>query len=94
MSTKQYIMSPKRAKVLTEILECVRNSHGIIINKGCMSCEHKCFRNSVRRCGRTGKKVEARKVCEHWELSAALQNAGLPRGGVVRLKGTAEIIIH
>ena len=69
----------RKSKVLTGVLECVRNSHGISIIKGCMSCEHKCFRNSVRRCGRTGKKVEARNVCEHWELSDGLKNAGLIR---------------
>ena len=90
----QKSMGRRQSNVLTEVLECVRNSHGISINKGCMSCERKFYRKGGRRCGRTGKKVEARHICEHWELSAALKNAGLPRGGVVRLKGTAEIIIH
>ncbi len=59
-----------------EHLECVRNSHGIVIKKACMSCERKFYIDGVRRCGRTGKKVEARKVCEHWELSSGLKNAG------------------
>ncbi len=62
-----------------EHLECVRNSHGISINKGCMSCERKFYIDGVRRCGRTGKKVEARKVCRDWEMSSGLKNAGKNR---------------
>ena len=69
----------RKGNVLTGVLECVRNSHGISINKGCMSCEHKCFKGATRRCGRIGKRVEAWYVCKHWELSEVLKNAGLIR---------------
>ena len=39
-------------------------------------------------------KVEQRFKCKQWEMSDGLKNAGLQTGGVVRLKGTTEIIIQ
>jgi hypothetical protein len=38
-------------------------------------------------------KVRQQFVCCHWQMSDGLKNAGLQNGGVVRLRGTQEIII-
>jgi hypothetical protein len=38
-------------------------------------------------------KVEQRFKCKQWEMSDGLKNAGKQTGGVVRLKGTTEVII-
>ena len=38
-------------------------------------------------------KVEQKFKCKQWEMSDGLKNAGLQTGGVVRLKGTTEVII-
>ncbi len=69
-------MGRRKSNVLTGTLEYVRNSHGISIKKACMSCEHKFYRKGGRRCGRSGKETEARKVCRDWEMSSGLKNAG------------------
>jgi hypothetical protein len=37
--------------------------------------------------------VEQTYECQQWQMSDGLMNAGLQTGGVVRLKGTEEIII-
>ena len=73
-------------------LERVRNTRGTWINKGCMSCQHKKYLDGIRFCKLTDEVVEARSICPQWELSDGLKNAGLVNGGVVRQRGTKEVI--
>ena len=47
-----------------------------------------------RVCQMMGLKVEQKYKCRQWEMADGLKNAGLQNGGVVRLKGTQEIIIQ
>ena len=71
------------------------NAYHIKVNKMCASCQHKeVLRDGSRICQKVGLKVEQTFVCRHWEMNDGLKNAGLQNGGVVRLKGTAEIIIR
>ena len=72
--------------------ERVRNAWGILINKGCMSCQHKKYQEGIRFCKLTEQVVEARSICPKWELSDGMKNAGLANGGVVRQRGTKEIL--
>ena len=73
--------------------ERVRNTYGILINKGCMSCLHKAYQEGSRFCTLTEKEVTSRFICPEWELSDGLKNAGLNNGGKVRQRGTKEVII-
>ena len=58
------------------------------------SCGHKeCENDGTRICLKMGLKVEQAFVCSRWQMSEGLKNAGMLNGGVVRRKGTAEIII-
>lgn len=71
------------------------NAYHIKVKKMCASCEHKeVLRDGTRVCQRMGLKVEQQYLCSQWEMSDGLKNAGLLSGGVVRLKGTQEIIIQ
>ena len=75
-------------------METVMNAYYIKVNKMCASCKHKEGQNDGSRvCQKMELKVEQRYCCRHWEMNNGLKNAGLQNGGVVRLKGTAEIII-
>jgi len=72
----------------------VRNAHGCKIKKCCASCQHKCIeKDGTRVCAMMMIKVEQRFKCKQWLMSDGLKNAG-KGGGVVRLKGTTEIIIQ
>ena len=75
-------------------MEKVRNVHGILVKKGCMSCQYREIIDGVRFCKLTHLKVTACYMCKSWEMSEGLQNAGLERGGVVRLRGTLEVVIE
>ena len=72
--------------------ERVRNTRGTWINKGCMSCQHRKYIRSKRLCRLTEKEVTSRSICPKWELSDGMKNAGLANGGVVRQRGTKEIL--
>ena len=74
-------------------MEKVRNVHGILVKKGCMSCQYREIIDGVRFCKLTQWEVTASFVCKTWEMSEGLQNAGLESGGVVRLRGSLEVII-
>lgn len=75
-------------------MEIVLNAYRIKVNRCCASCQHKeCMYDGSRVCQKMGLVVEQKFVCRQWEMSDGLKNAGLQTGGVVRLKGTAEIII-
>ena len=72
----------------------VRNAHGVKVKRCCASCEHKCIdKGGARVCAQMMLKVEQKFKCKQWEMSDGLKNAGLQTGGVVRLKGTTEVII-
>ena len=72
--------------------EQVRNIYGILVNKGCMSCQHKKYLDDIRFCKLTEEAVEACSICPEWEMSDGMKNAGVNHGGKVRLCGTKEVI--
>ena len=57
--------------------EVCLNAYHISVKKMCASCQL----------------VRQQFCCCHWQMSDGLKNAGLQNGGVVRLRGTQEIII-
>ena len=70
------------------------NAYGITVKKMCASCQFKDVENDGERtCKKMELKVRQQFLCCHWQMSDGLKNAGLQNGGVVRLKGTQEIII-
>ena len=72
----------------------VTNLYHIQICKICASCAHKTVNERGKRfCEKLKKVVGQQDVCSQWEMSASLHKAGIG-GGVVRLKGTREIIIR
>ena len=72
----------------------VRNAYGCKIKKCCASCQHKCIESDgTRICALMMLKVQQRFKCKKWQMSDGMKNAG-KGGGVVRLKGTQEIVIH
>ena len=76
-------------------METVLNGYRFEVNKYCASCKHKeCMNDGTRVCQKMGLKVEQKYICRQWEMADGLKNAGLQNGGVVRLKGTQEIIIQ
>ena len=71
----------------------VRNSYDVKVKRCCASCQHKCIeKDGTRICSQMMIKVEQRFKCKQWLMSDGLKNAG-KGGGVVRLKGTTEVII-
>ena len=73
----------------------VRNAHGVKVKRCCASCGHKCIEtDGTRVCAQMMIKVEQKYECQQWQMSDGLMNAGLQTGGVVRLKGTTEIVIQ
>ena len=71
------------------------NAYGITVKKMCASCAMKDIMNDGERvCKRMELKVKQQFCCRHWQMSDGLKNAGLQNGGVVRLRGTQETIIH
>ena len=76
-------------------METTMNAYHIKVNMICASCKHKeCMSDGTRVCQKMGLKVEQKYNCHQWEMADGLKNAGLQYGGVVRLKGTQEIVIH
>ena len=74
--------------------EVVENAYHIKVKKICASCKHKLIMNSgVRICQKMEIKVEQQCHCRLWEMRDGLKNAGLQNGGVVRHRGTGEVII-
>ena len=66
------------------VIRSVRNAHGCKVKRCCASCQHKCIESDgTRICAQMMLKVEQRFN----------KNAG-KSGGVVRLKGTQDVIIH
>ena len=71
------------------------NMYHVRVRKWCASCERKEVDNEGERiCTGMQLKVSQDFICPKWKMSYALQQAGLQKGGVVRLKGTQEVIIH
>ncbi len=71
------------------------NAYGITVKKMCASCAMKEVENDGERvCKKMQLKVKQQFCCCHWQMSDGLKNAGLQNHGVVRLRGTKEIVIH
>ena len=74
-------------------LERVHNAHGVWVNKGCMSCQHRKLVEGSRFCQLNQIEVGARSLCPEWQMSDGMKNAGLNRGCKVRLRGTRTVLI-
>ena len=71
------------------------NGYGIRVRRWCASCQHKEVENDgTRVCQKMQLKVARDFVCRQWQMSDGLRNAGLQNHGVVRQRGTNEIVIH
>ena len=57
------------------VLETVLNSHCIPVCKACLSCAYKDVTrmNKKRFCTLRNEEVDKYGLCEHWEMSEALQ---------------------
>lgn len=67
----------------------VRNAHGVKVKRCCASCQNKEIDLEGNRiCKLMQLKVEQKFRCKDWQMSDGMRNAGLPNGGVVRLKET------
>ena len=74
--------------------EVCLNAYHISVKKMCASCQFKEVENDGERvCKKMQLKVRQQFVCCHWQMSDGLKNAGLQNGGVVRQRGTLEIVI-
>jgi len=75
--------------------EVCLNAYHISVKKMCASCTYKDITNDGERvCKKMQLKVRQQFLCCNWQMSDSLKNAGLQNGGVVRLRGTQETIIH
>ena len=85
----------KRRIMAKEIrITCASNAYGVKVKRCCASCQHKEITNEgARVCALMKLKVEQMFECQQWQMSDGLKNAGMG-GGVVRLKGTTEIVIR
>lgn len=71
-----------------------RNQFGIVYKQCCASCALKKYRYDGKRfCSLNGEKVDAHDVCEHWQMSKGVENAGR-KSGVVKDMVTKEVIIR
>ena len=78
-----------------KIIQSVRNSHGIKVKRFCGSCQYRELDRDGNRICQLMQVIVAQKFrCKEWQMSDGLKNAGLQNGGVVRQKGTTEIIIN
>ena len=76
-------------------METVLNMYRVRVRKWCASCQHKEeLDDGTRICAMMQLKVKQKFVCQKWQMSDGLKNAGLQTGAVVRLIGTQETIIH
>jgi hypothetical protein len=65
-------------------METVANAYRIKVRKWCASCQHKEVENDGSRvCAKMLLKVPQNLVCQKWQLSDGLQNAGMS-GGVIK----------
>ena len=75
-------------------IKMVNNLYGQQVRQWCGSCRHKEIENDgTRVCQLMNIKVSQWMVCPRWQMGDGMKNAGLQNGGVVRLRGTLEVII-
>ena len=75
-------------------IKMAKNLYGHQVRQWCGSCGYKQVENDgTRVCQLMNIKVSQRMVCPRWQMSDGLKNARLQNGGVVRLRGTLEVII-
>ena len=68
-----------------ETMEMVPNRFGIMVQKCCASCQHKCLNDMAQRCCElTKRKVKSRQVCDNWQMSEQLEMLGCEHGHVQR----------
>lgn len=62
------------------------NKYGVKIRKWCASCDAKVITNkgTCRMCSLDHKEVKPYDVCNNWQLSEGLEEAGSAKGGVKR----------
>lgn len=72
----------------------MKNKYHIEVKECCASCKHKDLpEDGSRVCLLSQMIMESGFRCSKWGMSEGLQNAG-KSGGVVRLKGTQEIVLR
>ena len=72
----------------------IRNMYGVAVKRWCGSCQHRCIhKEGFRYCAVMQIKVNQNFVCNQWEMSDGMKNAGLG-GGVVHLRGREEETIN
>lgn len=65
-------------------METVVNAYRIKVRKWCASCQHKEVENDgTRVCTKMQLKVPQELVCQKWQMSDGLKNAGMS-GGVIK----------
>lgn len=92
----EFIIHLKNSKTMTKRTRTVwvKNEHHIKVRKCCASCQYKEIQNDgTRVCTLMQLIMGQRDKCKNWQMSDALRNAGLQNGGVVKLKGTLEVVI-
>ncbi|SDG57181.1 hypothetical protein SAMN04487901_105176 [Prevotella communis] len=88
-----HVVKTTKSKMEMETVTVV-NAYRIKVKAMCASCKYKkCMSDGTRVCKQMGLKVKQTFQCSQWEMADGLKNAGLQNGGVVRLKGTQEIVI-
>ena len=60
-------------------LERVKNPYGFLVNKACMSCQHRVIIEGTRYCELHQRVVCSRALCPEWKMSDGLRNAGLEK---------------
>ena len=74
--------------------EVCLNAYHISVKRMCASCAMKEVLNDGEQvCKKMQLKVKQQFVCRHWQMSDGLKNAGLQNHGVVRLRGTKEVVL-
>ena len=75
-----------------EVSTFERNQFRIRYKKCRASCALKKYTYTGKRfCSLSGEKVDAQDVCEHWQMSEGMKNAGR-KSGVVRDIVTKEVV--
>lgn len=76
-------------------IQTVKNSYGHEVHQWCGSCKNCLIEDDGSRiCDLMQIKVKRDFVCSHWLMNDAVRVAGLQNHGVVRLRGSKEIIIR
>ena len=84
----------EQARCVTSRIKEMQNLHHVEVKECRASCGHRELTEDASRVCQLSKMImESGFRCSRWTMSDGLQNAG-KSGGVVRLKGTQEIVLR